>query len=724
MSETFDVVLVANRGEIAVRVMATLEEMGIGAVAVFTDEDADAAHVRAAGRAVRIGSYLDGEQIVAAAISTGAQAIHPGYGFLAENADFARRCAVGGITFIGPPAGAIETMGDKIAARAAVTARGVATVPGIAEAGLDDAALIAGAQQVGFPVLIKPAAGGGGKGMHRVDEPGQLPAALARARREAAGAFGDDTLFLERFVASPRHIEVQILADAHGGVIHLGERECSLQRRHQKVVEEAPSPLLTPAQREAYGQAAIQTARAVGYVGAGTVEFIVSADRPDEPYFMEMNTRLQVEHPVTEMVTGVDLVAEQIHIAAGAPLRLTQQQVHLSGHAVEARVYAEDPAAGFLPTGGQVLQAHLPARQPGVRVDHAVVPGMRIGSAYDPMIAKVVAHGPTRTAALGLLDRALERTSILGVGTNIAFLRALLAQEHVRAGEVDTGLIERHAPDLVDHRPTAADYAIAGLVQWEQWHRRARGSLWHTPSGWRLGGQAPFVVRFTTADGAAPDDHVVTVSLTGTPADAVAEVDGTRIPVALADDAVLVQGQRRPLWWHTDGQDVWINHGRGDQVLHRYAPRHAAHTAGAAPTLDSPMPGTVVAVLAPDGSHVQPGAPVVAVEAMKMEHLLRAPAAGTVRVHVQIGQTVARGQQLALVEPGDTADTDTPDPEPAAEAAGPDTGAPGPDTDTSEPLGTDAAPAPTTQARATPARADGTATPSRAGSGAVEAHHD
>ncbi|HLS25030.1 MAG TPA: biotin carboxylase N-terminal domain-containing protein [Beutenbergiaceae bacterium] len=652
--ELFSSVLVANRGEIAVRIITTLRNLGIGAVAVFTDDDARAAHVQVADRAVRIPGYLDGEAIVAAAADTGAGAIHPGYGFLAENAAFARACAAAGVTFIGPPAGAIETMGDKIAARAAVTSRGVATVPGIAEPGLDDEALIAGAGQVGFPVLIKPAAGGGGKGMHRVDEAADLPAALATARREAAGAFGDDTLFLERFVDSPRHIEVQVLADAHGQVIHLGERECSLQRRHQKVVEEAPSPLLTEEQREAYGQAAIATARSVGYVGAGTVEFIVSAHQPDEPYFMEMNTRLQVEHPVTEMITGIDLVAEQIHIAAGGPLRIRQQDVDLTGHAIEARVYAEDPAAGFLPTGGQVLQARFPA-SPGLRVDHAVHPGMTIGSTYDPMIAKVIAHAPTRTGALDHLDRALAHTSILGVGTNIAFLRALLADERVRAGELDTGLIERHSAELVNHSPTAADYAVAALVHWHAAHREAT-SRWHAPSGWRLSGQAPYVVRFAGTPG-----QVVTVALTGTPDDALAQIDGTSIRLGMGDDAVVVDGQHRPLRWHVGKGETWINHGTGDRLFHRHSPARDSGTSAATPTLDSPMPGTVVAVLATDGAHVEAGEAVVAVEAMKMEHLLRAPAAGTVRVHVRTGQTVARGEQLARVEPAEGPDQQRPD---------------------------------------------------------------
>ncbi len=351
----FQSVLIANRGEIAVRVCRTLDRLGVRSVAVYTDADADARHVRDADEAVRVDSYLSIPAIIEAARLTGAQAVHPGYGFLAENAAFARACADAGLVFIGPPAEAIEAMGDKIRAKQTVGAAGVPVVPGRSQAGMTDADLVAAAAEVGYPVLVKPSAGGGGKGMRRVEDPADLPAALESARREASGAFGDDTLLIERFVDSPRHIEIQVLADGHGNVIHLGERECSLQRRHQKIIEEAPSPLLTAADRERMGAAAVDAARSVSYRGAGTVEFIVSTTRPDEFFFMEMNTRLQVEHPVTEMVTGIDLVEQQLLVAAGEVLAIAQSDVTFTGHAVEARVYAEDPAAGFLPTGGTVL---------------------------------------------------------------------------------------------------------------------------------------------------------------------------------------------------------------------------------------------------------------------------------------------------------------------------------------------------------------------------------
>ncbi len=458
----FDTVLVANRGEIAVRVIRTLRSMGIRSVAIYSDADAGARHVAEADVAVRIGppparqSYLDIEAVVRAALVTGAQAVHPGYGFLSENADFAAALQQAGIVFIGPPARAIATMGDKIAAKSAVSAFGVPVVPGIAVPGLTDDDLIGAAGDIGYPVLVKPSAGGGGKGMRRVDDPADLPGALAGARREAAAAFGDDTLFLERFVLRPRHIEVQVLADSHGSVLHLGERECSLQRRHQKVIEEAPSPLLDAETRARIGAAACDTARSVDYLGAGTVEFIVSADRPDEFFFMEMNTRLQVEHPVTEMVTGWDLVEWQVRIAAGQSLPCGQDAITMSGHAIEARVYAEDPAAGFLPTGGPVLAVAEPS---GVRVDSGLSAGMTVGSDYDPMLAKVIAHGPDRATAVRILDRALGETAVLGVGTNIDFLRFVLADDDVAAGRLDTGLLEglRYEPsDAGDETLVAA----------------------------------------------------------------------------------------------------------------------------------------------------------------------------------------------------------------------------------------------------------------------------
>ncbi|WP_083259946.1 biotin carboxylase N-terminal domain-containing protein [Cellulosimicrobium cellulans] len=450
----FSTVLVANRGEIACRVIGTLRRLGVRSVAVFSDADAGARHVREADVAVRLGpapatrSYLDVDAVVAAAVASGAEAVHPGYGFLSENPALATACARAGITFVGPGVEALEAMADKLAAKRLVAARGVPVVPGAGEPGMPDDALVAAAGDVGYPLLVKPSAGGGGKGMVVVRSADELPAALASARRVAAASFGDDTLLLERLVERPRHVEVQVLADTHGNVVHLGERECSLQRRHQKVVEEAPSPLLDAAGRARMGEAACEVARSVGYVGAGTVEFLVPDATPDEFYFIEMNTRLQVEHPVTEMVTGLDLVELQLHVAAGEPLPLAQDDVALHGHAVEARVYAEAPERGFLPSTGTVLAYDDADVRAGpdaapLRLDSGITRGSVVGGHYDPLLAKAVAWAPTREQALERLDAMLGRTVVLGVETNVGFLRSLLADGDVRAGRLDTGLIDR-----------------------------------------------------------------------------------------------------------------------------------------------------------------------------------------------------------------------------------------------------------------------------------------
>ncbi|MGQ3009448.1 acetyl-CoA carboxylase biotin carboxylase subunit, partial [Microbacterium aurantiacum] len=442
----FDTVLVANRGEIARRVIRTLRALGIRSVAVYSDADAGAPHVREADRAVRIGpaaaveSYLSVPALLAAARETGARAVHPGYGFLSENVAFARACADEGLVFIGPGIRALELMGDKIRAKEHVAAHGVPVVPGFSAIGMDDAALAEAAVATGFPLLVKPSAGGGGKGMQIVRAVDELATAVETARRVARSAFGDDTLLVERLVERPRHIEVQVLADEAGNIIHLGERECTLQRRHQKVIEEAPSAVVDAATRELLGKAACAAAASVDYRGAGTVEFLVAGDSTEDFFFIEMNTRLQVEHPVTEIVTGVDLVEQQIRIAAGEDLTLRQPDLGIRGHAIEARVYAETPARGFLPATGDVLEWR-PA--PGVRTDAAVETGSVVTSYYDPMIAKVIASGDDRDAALSALDAALADTVVLGLDTNIAFLRSLLNDPEVRAGRIDTALIDR-----------------------------------------------------------------------------------------------------------------------------------------------------------------------------------------------------------------------------------------------------------------------------------------
>ncbi|MCW2599096.1 MAG: accC [Frankiales bacterium] len=644
----FRTVLVANRGEIAVRVIRTLKQMGIRSVAVYSDADAGARHVREADLAVRLGpanareSYLSIERVVQACLDTGAQAVHPGYGFLAENAEFAQALADKGIVFIGPPVRAVEVMGDKIRAKQAVAAAGVPVVPGRSEPGMTDDDLVQAADEVGYPVLVKPSAGGGGKGMRLVEEPADLPAALASARREAAASFGDDTLFLERFVQRPRHVEVQVLADSLGTTVHLGERECSLQRRHQKVVEEAPSALLDEATRTRIGASAVATAQAVGYVGAGTVEFIVSADRPDEFFFMEMNTRLQVEHPVTELVTGIDLVEQQVRVAAGLPLGLTQEDIRLDGHAVEARTYAEDPARGFLPTGGRVLALHEPVGV-DVRVDSSLLEGTVVGSTYDPMLNKVIAWGSDREAALARLDRALADQVILGVGTNTAFLRALITHPEVRAGRLDTGFIERHLEELVSDEVPVEALAVYALRE----RLSAPGQdLWDQPTGWRPGGAA--ALRWLLS---LPGGRTANVTLRGDEL----TVDGGEprtVRGELVAGELMLTTAGRTTHWHTavDGAHVWISHGGASWVLHEQPRQLRAETHAHDGDITSPMPGNVIAVHALSGQVVTKGQPLVVVEAMKMEHTLTAPMDGTVTdLLVRVGQQVAVDELLVQV---------------------------------------------------------------------------
>jgi acetyl-CoA/propionyl-CoA carboxylase biotin carboxyl carrier protein len=663
----FETVLVANRGEIAVRVLSTLRAMGIRSVAVYSAADAGARHVREADVAVPLGpapaaqSYLSVERVLAAAARTGAQAVHPGYGFLSENVEFARACEQAGVVFIGPPVAAIEAMGDKIRAKQTVMAAGVPVVPGRTEPGMDDDEVAAAAVETGFPVLLKPSAGGGGKGMRVVRAAAELADAIAAARREARGSFGDDTLLVERYIGAARHIEVQVLGDAHGTVVHLGERECSLQRRHQKVIEEAPSPLLSAAQRALMGQAAVEGARAVGYTGAGTVEFIVDADPGGRGgdidfFFLEMNTRLQVEHPVTEMVTGLDLVELQVRVAAGERLPMTQDDVRLTGHAIEARLYAEDPARGFLPQTGTVLGLREPDGA-GVRVDSSLAVGSVVGTDYDPMLAKVVAHGPDRETARARLLGALRHTAVLGVPTNTAFLRALLADPDVVAGRLDTGLIERRGEALTAVGPPSprayAAAALALLVEAEPGGPVV--DRWDVPDGWRLGEPA-WTVRRLQAAGGEP----VTVRVRGR--SAAAEVcvgDGGLVPAAAIRDggelAVTLDGlTSRHAVVHADGQ-VWL---AADGRVTAFREHERLHTAveGAAAdgAVTAPMPGTVTVVQAAVGDRVEAGAPLLVVEAMKMEHVLTAPVAGTVtELGVTAGQQVRLDERVAVVTAGE-----------------------------------------------------------------------
>ena len=652
----FDTVLIANRGEIACRIISTLQKLGIRSIGVYSDADAGARHVALADVAVRLGpataadSYLSIEKIVSAAVATGAQAIHPGYGFLAENAAFATACAAAGIIFIGPSVEAIEVMGDKISAKAQVVKRNVPIVPGLAEHGLSDDQLAAAALAIGFPALIKPSAGGGGKGMHLVRTESEVKAAIAAARREAAASFGDDTLFIERFVQNPRHIEVQVLADNEGNIVHLGERECSLQRRHQKVIEEAPSPLLDEFTRARIGRAAVDTAKSVSYRGAGTVEFIVSADSPDEFFFMEMNTRLQVEHPVTELVTGLDLVEWQLRIAAGENLDFTQDDVVLTGHAIEARIYAEDPEHGFHPTGGTVLSLTHPAGQ-GVRVDSALIEGLVVSSDYDPMLAKIIAWAPDRAGALQRLRAALNDTVTLGVTNNVEFLSLLLDDPDVVAGALDTELIERRLDRFAFHAADADVFAAAALITHARGFSGPDAGPWQQRSGWRLGVAAASVYRLATG----PDEAHTLVRVLGTPDDALVTVDGgepTRASVSImgASARVRIGDSTVTLRFARDGDRLYLAFGGASWTI-TDAPyeRKSAGGSNANPELRSPMPGTVVAIFVQDGTEVLAGTPVLSIEAMKMEHVLRASVAGTVVLQVLPGTQVSADQVVASI---------------------------------------------------------------------------
>ncbi|MFE6741199.1 acetyl-CoA carboxylase biotin carboxylase subunit [Streptomyces tubercidicus] len=665
MATNFDTVLIANRGEIAVRVIRTLRALGIRSVAVYSDADADARHVREADTAVRIGpaaaaeSYLSVERLLEAAARTGAQAVHPGYGFLAENAAFARACADAGLVFIGPSADAIELMGDKIRAKETVREAGVPVVPGSSGSGLDDGQLAAAAREIGMPVLLKPSAGGGGKGMRLVREEALLADEIASARREARSSFGDDTLLVERWIDRPRHIEIQVLADGHGNVIHLGERECSLQRRHQKVIEEAPSVLLDEATRAAMGEAAVSAARSCGYRGAGTVEFIVPGKDPASYYFMEMNTRLQVEHPVTELVTGLDLVEWQLRVAAGERLPYAQEDITLTGHAIEARICAEDPARDFLPTGGTVLTLHEPEGD-GVRTDSGLSEGGEVGSRYDPMLSKVIAHGPDRASALRRLRAALAGTVTLGVTTNAGFLRRLLAHPDVVSGELDTGLVEREAAGLVDGTVPDEVYAAAAAARQAALEPAVADGGWRdpfaAPNGFRLGGEPAPVRHWLRVPGHDP------VARDVRPDAAAAQVTPDRVRVTV--DGVLHTFHHSGDWLGRDG-DSWqvTTHDPVAAALRGAAGAHGADT------LAAPMPGTVTVVKVAVGDQVAAGQGLLVVEAMKMEHVISAPHAGTVtELDVTAGSTVAMDQILAVIAPHESPE------EPAASAGAPEGG--------------------------------------------------
>ena len=664
----FTKILIANRGEIACRVMRTARRMGIATVAVYSDADANARHVRLADEAVHLGpsaareSYLVGEKIIAAAKATGAQGIHPGYGFLSENDAFAERCASEGIVFIGPPASAIRAMGSKSAAKTLMEKAGVPLTPGYHGDSQDPALLAREAGRIGFPVLIKASAGGGGKGMRRVDAAADFEAALASCKREAASAFGDDRVLVEQYVLKPRHIEIQVFADSHGGFVYLFERDCSVQRRHQKVLEEAPAPGMTAERRAAMGKAAVEAARAVGYIGAGTVEFIAHPD--GRFYFMEMNTRLQVEHPVTEMITGLDLVEWQLRVACGERLPLQQSQLAIDGHAIEARIYAEDPARGFLPSTGRLLHLSPPAEGAEVRIDSGVEEGDWITPFYDPMIAKLIVHGADRASALARMRSALAQYRIVGVANNVEFLARLVATPSFANADLDTSLIEREEASLFSPPAEPHDdvWLIAALAEVERDAATARrvgsaspdaDSPWRVLDGWRVNGRAARRMGFRHGENLREVDatalpggswalshrHALVLAsgrMLGN-ATIVAMLDGRRV-----NGAVVAQAERR---------HVFV--GGGSHVLSfvdlLVASSDGDEEEGAG--LVSPMPGKVIALIVKPGTAVEKGAPLLVLEAMKMEHTISAPRAGTVkRFRYAAGEQVAEGVELVEFE--------------------------------------------------------------------------
>lgn len=662
----FDKILIANRGEIACRVIKTARRMGIKTVAVYSEADANARHVRLADEAVLIGpaaareSYLVVDKIIAAAKATGAQAIHPGYGFLSENEDFCDACEREGIVFIGPPVSAIRAMGSKSEAKKLMEAARVPLTPGYHGDNQEPAYLHQQADAIGYPVLIKAAAGGGGKGMRLVDKSEDFIDLLASCKREAISSFGDDHVLVEKYITRPRHIEIQVFGDTHGNVVYLFERDCSVQRRHQKVLEEAPAPGMTPERRAAMGKAAVEAARAVGYVGAGTVEFIANQD--GSFYFMEMNTRLQVEHPVTEMITGLDLVEWQLRVASGEKLPLAQEQLQIRGHALEARIYAEDPAKGFLPSTGKLVHLAPPAEGLHVRVDTGVEEGDEISPHYDPMIAKLIVWDINRDRALARMLQALADYRVVGVANNIEFLSRLTACPAFATADLDTGLIEREKAYLFPEGETVPEdvWLVAALAELVREGQRAQEaarshrdplSPWHARDGWRLNACARRELVFRLGDLQQavavvyrPDGYRLTVGARSVLARGElnprgllrVELDGLRM-----DATVIVAAEKRHVF--LQGRTWPLN--RVDPLL------HTGEGAGAEGGLLAPMPGKVIALVAAEGAKVEKGAPLLILEAMKMEHTITAPAAGTVKAfRFGVGDQVGDGAELVEFE--------------------------------------------------------------------------
>ena len=654
----FKKILIANRGEIACRVAATARRLGMQTVAVHSDVDASSRHVAMCDEAVAIGpapakeSYLQAARIIEAALATGAQAIHPGYGFLSENADFADACAQAGLVFIGPPASAIRAMGSKSAAKTLMEKAGVPLVPGYHGDNQEPEFLQQQADKIGYPVLLKASAGGGGKGMRIVEASADFKDALASCQREAISSFGDDRVLVEKYLSRPRHIEIQFFADSHGQCVYLFERDCSVQRRHQKVLEEAPAPGMTDERRRAMGEAAVAAAQAVAYVGAGTVEFIANQD--GSFYFMEMNTRLQVEHPVTEMITRTDLVEWQLRVAFGDALPLTQEQLAINGHAIEARIYAENPEKGFLPSIGTLKHMHMPQAVhfetgSAVRIDAGVREGDAISPYYDPMIAKLIVWGKDREQALSRMAQALAEYQVVGVATNIAFLGRLISSTAFSTADLDTGLIERNPAALFPpaELPSAEALALATASLLQSERAAATNDPWAQTSGWRMNGQLERTLSFSNDAGS------VTVQLAYQPDGWQLRLDGQSLPLKdirqqAATLTLRLNGKAVPGSVVREQELFHVFHGGRHWQLHWRDPiAHAGEAEAEGGRLTAPMPGKIVALLVAAGAEVEQGAPLLIMEAMKMEHTINAPAKGTVaELLYAVGDQVAEGAQL------------------------------------------------------------------------------
>ncbi|MBM7482515.1 3-methylcrotonyl-CoA carboxylase alpha subunit [Bradyrhizobium sp. USDA 3686] len=659
----FRTLLIANRGEIACRVIRTARAMGLRAVAVYSEVDRDAMHVALADEAVLLGparardSYLNPERLIEAARKTGAEAIHPGYGFLSENAEFAQACFDAGLVFVGPTAAMMTAMGSKSGSKALMEKAGVPLVPGYHGEAQDDATLAKAAEKVGFPILVKASAGGGGRGMRIVRSADELAPAIVSAKREAKAAFGDDRMLIEKYVNNPRHIEVQVIGDSHGNLLSLFERECTLQRRHQKVIEEAPSPTLNPAQRETVCAAARKAAGAVNYVGAGTIEFV--SDGKDV-FFIEMNTRLQVEHPVTELITGIDLVEWQLRVAFGEALPLKQDEIKLHGHAVEARVYAENPTKNFMPSVGKISTWRLPAETGGLRIDSGYREGDTVSPYYDAMLAKMIAWAPTRDVAIERLNRGLEESDVRGIVTNIPFLSALMTHPKVRANAIDTGFIERELMVLTQAPAAPGELelcaAVAAVINHERQAAQAdANSPWQT-FGWMPVGRRQRNFAFRAGHGVGHgSEQKITLNYGSGPATLVIGERELAFAIAPRDGGfdVTLDGVKSFVAAVIDGHELYLRTRNGRFDLHWVDPfgGEMEEQAGA-DKIAAPLPGTVVAVLAEEGAKLEKGAPILTLEVMKMEQTLRAPYAGVLKsIKCKVGDIVQEGVELAVVEP-------------------------------------------------------------------------